>query len=291
MAFAPAESTSSLPALVVATLASAAVALAIAHLSRRGRWRLVDAPDAGYKQQRAPVAMAGAFCLLAATAGLVLSPPLDATWHRGPLVLGLLVALGVGLDDDRRKARGSGLAWPLKLLGQLAAAGCVALAGSPLSPWLTVAWLVLCMNAWNFLDNCNGIAAATAIGATVPVLGTFASPSVVVPCGAMLGFLPFNWPRARLYLGDGGSHGLGFLLGCASLELWCSSPAAALALHALALADLGQVIVVRAFLGLPPWRGDRRHLAHRFQRWLPVPAEAPCFLAAQALVSMMVASP
>jgi UDP-GlcNAc:undecaprenyl-phosphate GlcNAc-1-phosphate transferase len=120
------------------------------------------------------------------------------------------------------------------------------------------------------------------------MLGTFAWPLVVVPCGAMLGFLPFNWPRARVFLGDGGSQGLGFLLGCASLEFWPSSPAAALAMHALALADLLQVVVVRAFLGLAPWRGDRRHLAHRLQRWLPAPAEAPSFFAAQALVSWFV---
>lgn len=86
--------------------------------------------------------------------------------------------------------------------------------------------------------------------------------------GALVGFLYFNFPPARIYMGDGGAYFLGFLIG--GLTLVTSQKgtvAAALVAPVFALAlpiiDVALAIVRRALKGLPVFRADRRHIHHR----------------------------
>ena len=91
---------------------------------------------------------------------------------------------------------------------------------------------------------------------------------------ACLGFLPYNWPRARVFLGDTGSMFIGFLLAALSVMgvytrgahipvLAVLTPVFVLAIPVL---DAVLVVVLRVRDGQPPWVGDRRHISHRLVR-------------------------
>jgi UDP-N-acetylmuramyl pentapeptide phosphotransferase/UDP-N-acetylglucosamine-1-phosphate transferase len=140
-------------------------------------------------------------------------------------------------------------------------------------------WLLVCVflfvltNATNFLDNTDGVGAGVA-AASLLVLsgghGWFGAMGF-----AAVGFLPWNWPRPRLFLGDAGAYALG-LLAAIAIGRRVVVDAEALWLAAVPLADFTQVVVARLWLGHPPWVGDRRHLTHVAQnlglpRWLCAP--------------------
>lgn len=192
----------------------------------------------------------------------------------------LAAAIGfgvIGLLDD---------AWdvpPLPRLGLQALVAAVALPwlldglSGPV-PWMLVfgagclLWLVAYVNAFNFMDGINGISAAQAVVAGVAwwVIGldedvpALAGGGAVV-AGAALAFLPYNYPRALVFLGDVGSYLLGGLLASlAVVGLRAGvAPEAVLAPLALYLADTGTTLVRRARAGevwyLP-------HRSHAYQR-------------------------
>jgi len=93
-------------------------------------------------------------------------------------------------------------------------------------------------------------------------------------CGALVGFLPWNFPNARAFLGDAGSHLVGYLLAVMAIlpHFYTKTqphPLAVLAplvVLAVPLADLVQVSIVRLRLGKPVWIGDNNHLSHRLTR-------------------------
>jgi UDP-GlcNAc:undecaprenyl-phosphate/decaprenyl-phosphate GlcNAc-1-phosphate transferase len=140
--------------------------------------------------------------------------------------------------------------------------------------------LVASMNSFNLLDNMDGLAAGTAaIGALGLALvaglvpGSGSSVVAAALAGACLGFLPFNYrPRrpAALFMGDSGSHMLGFTLGGLAL---LASPggaggaaaavAAPLLILALPALDTALVMLVRFSEGRPLWQGGRDHSSHR----------------------------
>ena len=93
-------------------------------------------------------------------------------------------------------------------------------------------------------------------------------------CGALLGFLPYNFPKARVFLGDAGSHLVGYLLAVMAVlphfytrqnphPLAVLSP---LFVLAVPLIDLAQVSVFRTWNRKPFWLGDTNHLSHRLVR-------------------------
>jgi UDP-GlcNAc:undecaprenyl-phosphate GlcNAc-1-phosphate transferase len=133
---------------------------------------------------------------------------------------------------------------------------------------LSIVWIVLLMNAVNFLDGLDGLASAVSvvgfltIGA-VSLLPHVNEPAVALPAflaaGATLGFLFWNFPPARLYLGTPGSWFLGFLLGVFSLQ--GSSKIATLAVvGAIPLLDAVAVVLSRLRRGTPSChcRANRR---------------------------------
>jgi len=93
-------------------------------------------------------------------------------------------------------------------------------------------------------------------------------------CGALLGFLPWNFPNARAFLGDAGSHLVGYLLAVMAIlphfymkqnprPLAVLSP---LLVLAVPLADLAWVVTLRTRNHKPFWIGDTNHLSHRLVR-------------------------
>jgi UDP-GlcNAc:undecaprenyl-phosphate GlcNAc-1-phosphate transferase len=165
----------------------------------------------------------------------------------------------------------------LKLAAQLAACAAVIAAGAlPDSvalpghawsiglsaPFLWLAWLLFVTNAVNFMDGLNGLAAGSAAIACVllaSVAGLQAAWPECLLAAGIAGFLPLNYPRARIFMGDVGSQFLGFLL--ATLALRHADDPGLSAILPLSLApmllDAGLTLVRRAR------RGERLTQAHR----------------------------
>ena len=187
------------------------------------------------------------------------------------VLLGAAAAALVGLVDDLR-----GLGAMARLVAQFLLAAAVALlllAGRDENPFLlvlggaaAVVWLVGCLNAFNFMDGINGISGLTALvaGGWYAWLGHDLSYDALqvaglALAGAALGFLPWNAFRARVFLGDVGSYGLGFGIGGLALValLAGASWLEALAPLAIYLADTAWTLVDRVR------RGETWHEAHR----------------------------
>jgi UDP-GlcNAc:undecaprenyl-phosphate GlcNAc-1-phosphate transferase len=205
----------------------------------------------------------------------------------------------LGLVDDRRPLS----AWP-KFIAQVGVAAAVTVpfgmqmipmpgawgaAGSVLGIALTTLWVVMVVNAINFLDNMDGLAGGVAlVGALVLCTAAFlvsqwfVAGALALLAGALAGFLLFNAPwragsSARIFMGDGGSLFTGWMLALLSVRLTCADPTdptyalggawygwllPALAL-AVPLYDLLVVSSIRIAQGRPPWLGDQQHFSHR----------------------------
>lgn len=147
---------------------------------------------------------------------------------------------------------------------------------------LTILWLAGVVNAFNWMDGLDGLAAGVAgIGTcAIVVIGmvTRQPTEAVVGAallGSLLGFLYYNVHPAKIFMGDGGSYFVGFMLAslCVvesqSLVTLSEYPLASLlplAILALPLGDMCGVILTRLFQGISPFEADNRHLHHRLMR-------------------------
>ncbi|HEX9048432.1 MAG TPA: MraY family glycosyltransferase [Verrucomicrobiae bacterium] len=191
----------------------------------------------------------------------------------------------LGWYDDRHELK----ALP-KFLGQIIIAVAVTAAckritlfvhSEAFSYAVTMLWLLTVINAFNFMDNMNGLCAGLgAIGAFLFAVLAAANGEYLVAitgflmCGALAGFLPWNFPHARAFLGDAGSHLVGYLLAVMAIlphfytkqnpRPW--AVLAPLLVLALPLLDLAQVTVIRTCNRKPFWIGDTNHLSHRLAR-------------------------
>lgn len=135
---------------------------------------------------------------------------------------------------------------------------------------LTIAWILLLINTVNFLDGLDGLAVGvTAIASFVlAILSLFAivnqpqtAALAAIVCGAALGFLYYNWHPAKIFMGDSGSHLLGFMLAALSIISGGKIATAALALG-LPILDLIWAVIRRIKEGQTPWSADKLHLHH-----------------------------
>lgn len=199
-------------------------------------------------------------------------------------VIGLLVvtalSFGLGLVDDIRR-----MPPYTKLVGQLVI-GCVAVVSGvriELVHWplvaipLTVLWFTLIMNAFNLLDNMDGLSAGVgAIGAGFCALhgalsGQWTIVLVAVAVGgACLGFLYHNFPPAKMFMGDSGSHFVGLSLAYLSvMGTWRHSTelvsvlVGPVLLLAVPIFDTCFVVVQRLAHQLHPFGGGTDHVSHR----------------------------
>src|SRR3954447_12028656 len=181
------------------------------------RYGITDRPGNGKMHKNVTPYLGGVAILLTALAASTFVPGWSA---QGIGILVGAVAVGVvGLIDDMR------MLGPFPRLAMEASAATLAFAtgvrvhlvNGPVDWTLTVVWLVVLTNAFNLLDNMDGLAAViatiTAIGLAVTaaiggqaLVGALAS----IVAGACLGFLIYNWHPARIFMGDAGSLFLGF---------------------------------------------------------------------------------
>jgi UDP-GlcNAc:undecaprenyl-phosphate GlcNAc-1-phosphate transferase len=201
------------------------------------------------------------------------------------LALGAVAITVIGWLDDKHELK----ALP-KFIGQIVIALAVASACKRITLFVpseifsyavTVLWLLTVINAFNFMDNMNGLCAGVgAIAALIFALIAAANGEYLVAitgflmCGALAGFLPWNFPRARAFLGDAGSHLVGYLLAVMAIlphfyNKKHPHPFAVLSpllVLAVPLADLAQVTIFRTLKKKPFWLGDNNHLSHRLNR-------------------------
>jgi UDP-GlcNAc:undecaprenyl-phosphate GlcNAc-1-phosphate transferase len=138
------------------------------------------------------------------------------------------------------------------------------------------------INAFNMLDNMDALSAGVAFiaaGWLAPAGGATGVLPLLVLMGAMLGFLCFNRPPARIFMGDAGSTFLGFAVGVesAAVGLRADGPpwawVAPLAICAVPCYDMTSVIFLRLKQGRSPFHADKQHLSHRLvERGLSKPA-------------------
>ncbi|MGB7160371.1 MAG: MraY family glycosyltransferase [Tepidisphaeraceae bacterium] len=207
-----------------------------------------------------------------------------------PLALTLLGAAfalhALGLIDDR-KALGP----YAKLVAQFAAAAALVIPfpemriltalGSTFSIVVSILWIVGVTNAFNFLDNMDGLSAGVASVCTTAFLITaisieqwFVAGTLALLLGALVGFLCFNFNPATIFMGDSGSLVIGFLLGALTVRTtflppdiawgagWYAVFAPVIVL-AVPLYDMIVVSLIRLRRGKSPFVGDNNHFSHR----------------------------
>jgi UDP-GlcNAc:undecaprenyl-phosphate/decaprenyl-phosphate GlcNAc-1-phosphate transferase len=242
---------------------------------------------------RTPVSRFGGVALATAFAAvglliLFVFPEAAASFENSLVVImGGLAMFLLGLLDDIRP-----LGAKKKLVGQVLIASAVCWSGvqiktfaNPISGTIydlgllsgpiTVFWLVALTNLINLIDGIDGLAGGISLMLmallTYVGFGAGAGFGTLIAagmCGALIAFLCFNFPPARIYMGDGGAYFLGFLIACLSIaHSNKGSIAAALIAPLFALAlpilDVTLAIVRRGLKGLPVFRPDRKHLHHR----------------------------
>lgn len=201
------------------------------------------------------------------------------------IFLGAAGMLLVGIWDDKRE-----LSPAVKFGAQLLVALLVAASGIRVTLFVpsvafsyavTVLWILTVINAFNFMDNMNGLCSGLGVigAACLAWIAADAGQYLValiasLTCGALLGFLPWNYPAARAFLGDSGSHLTGYLLAVLAILPHFHTPEAPrswavlspIFILAVPLLDLCWVVTLRTIAGKPFWIGDTNHLSHRLVR-------------------------
>lgn len=232
------------------------------------------------------VALAIAFILIALCIYFFNSLSAASTNTLGAIVFSSLAMFILGFWDDLRP-----LGAKFKLLGQIAIAALaydfnirIEIFRSPLtdadfnlgvfSLLGTIFWLVSLTNLINLIDGIDGLAGGICLMLMFLLanvgMGDNLGISMLLAigvAGALLGFLKFNYPPAKIYMGDGGAYFLGFLIGVLSIvSSNKGSVAAALIAPAFALAlpivDVSLAVLRRGLRGLPIFRPDRKHIHH-----------------------------
>ncbi|WP_259149160.1 glycosyltransferase family 4 protein [Xanthomonas sp. 3793] len=214
----------------------------------------------------------------------------------GWFAIGLILVAGVGWWDDHRP-----LSARLRFAIHLAASASLGAlviysTGNVVDGILSAVASVVLINVWNFMDGINGLAAtqaalaALAFALVAPAGWSLAGLAVAAAC---LGFVPFNFPRARIFLGDGGSGALGYVLAAllalsvagGQMSWWIGW----LPLTAF-LVDAGFTLLSRMLAGQRWWEPHAQHVYQRLARRLGthVPVTAVYFAFSLAAVCLSV---
>ena len=241
------------------------------------RSRFVAVPVSDRWHARPVPLLGGAAIFIAFLSGI-------AFWSTESSLIPLLIGSGLmfllGLADDVRA-----IAPATKLVGQMVVAGIMVSMVGPISitGWpvidqlLAFMWIIGITNAFNLLDNMDGLAAGVSVLAglccltlLLPTGGSPLTVSIAAFVGAVLGFLVYNYPPASIFMGDGGSHFLGAFLASASLLATPGMkgrlvPAAVFPILILLVLifDTAFVTLTRRLSGRSALVGGRDHTSHR----------------------------
>lgn len=264
---------SALPFALGAVAGAAGTAVARAVALRLG---FHAAPNPIVPQHKKPVPyLGGAGLAVGAALAWFVADARPAEPSRAAWLVPVAAFLAFGVVDDAVAFRaGRKLALQCACAALAVAAGWVApVTGVPwLDAALSAAWIVVAVNAVNVTDVCDGLVAGLSLASLLAAAALAPEARVVALAGAGAcgGFLWFNKPPATIYLGDAGSHVLGFLLAAAGIvcvrrvTAWPGVPCAALLLG-VPLFEVWLLVTARRAKGIPWWRGSSDHLALRLQ--------------------------
>ena len=267
---------------------------------RKDRWHSQPTPTLG------GIGVFLAFAV-AMTAEMLLGSAGDTWPERWSLLAGAAIMFGMGLYDDFKRIKP-----PTKLAGQILAATVVIFFGNntiEFFPWpianiiLTFIWLVGITNAINLLDNMDGLAGGVSLVAA-GVLAYFYYQGGDLEllalagalAGAVLGFLVFNFPPAKIFMGDSGSMFLGFMLAALAIarRTQASNVFAVIGVPTLVfmlpILDTTLVTVTRLLRGQSPAQGGTDHTSHRLIAFGLTERQAVLVLYGVALVSGVAAA-
>lgn len=285
-----------IPSLHLATVFACSVLLCLLLTKLLLKWQVkfgLDHPDGDRKQHDKVIPRLGGLPIfLTLAAGLMYAP---YGLHDGgrrvgdwwPIVICLCTIFAVGFADDLKP-----LGAKVKLLGQIGVACILFASGYSIDVlthpttgahvdlgWLalpvTLFWLIAIPNIINLIDGMDGLAGGFGLFMclTLGVIGHFSGMADVVMisaimAGALTGFLFFNLPPARIFLGDGGAYLIGFFIAAVSLaSSQKGTIVSALLVMIIALGvpilDTLFAIVRRGVRGVPIFRADAEHIHHR----------------------------
>lgn len=236
------------------------------------RMNFVDRPG-GHKQHSVPVALGGGVAIAATVFLFLFLGTVTARYlYDDPPLPGWLPSLVL--------VHLSGIASKMPVV--LAVTGgirAVEFLPAPFSIALTVFWIVIITNAFNFLDNMDGLSAGVAaICCAIFAVASAAAGQIFVPvmawvgAGACLGFLMLNFHPASVFMGDAGSLVIGFFLAVLTILTNYYDSAidptplgviVPLMVLAVPLYDVTSVVTHRIRSGYSPFHADRRHFSHR----------------------------
>jgi UDP-GlcNAc:undecaprenyl-phosphate GlcNAc-1-phosphate transferase len=253
------------------------------------KYGVVDSPNEAHKSHKEPVPYLGGVAivlgvlLITVVSSIASHYSASTIWLAVSVLIPALLLAVVGLIDDIRKLS----PWPRFMVQtSVASVSAVLLVatntlGSPtgsifIDVLITIFWIVGITNAINFFDNVDGGAS----GAVAISAGSLAFLSIqggqnliaalsIVLCGATLGFLIWNKPPARIYMGDAGALFLGVLIASLAIRFdpnpinRLSSFAVPVFLLAVPILDTSVAVTKRIMRGVSPFQGGRDHLSHR----------------------------
>ena len=264
---------------------------------------VVDKPGGRKRHERVTPLLGGLGVVVACAVGyLVLRYLLDTQGESdlgfpviGHVIAGSLVLFAIGLVDDVFK---DSMGFEPKLLGQIIGVGVLmwpslqSLWNNPdagMAAWIYqlffLCWYLTIVNSFNFSDNMNGLMSGLSIIALAAAIlylqdqsSTRTMMVAVVLVGALLGFLPYNFPRSRVFLGDAGSMFTGFwmawiqfdliegFMGVRTGDMGANHLVPAVLIMGIPLFDAAYVVFMRIVDRRPVYLGDDRHLSHRLVR-------------------------
>jgi UDP-GlcNAc:undecaprenyl-phosphate GlcNAc-1-phosphate transferase len=299
--------------LVIAAVATAALTVPAKRISQRVGY--VSHPGARSVHTK-PIPYGGGAAMflgfLVAVLAAAAMPPLRQIFEGSPEMMGVVLAAGamfaVGLIDDVRD-----MSAPAKIAGQVLAASILYFSGVtmyelkiPLAgffvltpgiiPLITAVWVIALTNAVNLIDGLDGLAAGVVAigggalalyGLRLVDLGLLPSDNIgplvaVIACGICLGFLPFNFNPARIFMGDAGAHFLGLLMAASTMVIGGRVPTAVptsgvtyfffaplfipLFILGVPLVDMAFAFIRRTARGRGFDTPDKEHIHHRLLR-------------------------
>ncbi|HIW57322.1 MAG TPA: undecaprenyl/decaprenyl-phosphate alpha-N-acetylglucosaminyl 1-phosphate transferase [Firmicutes bacterium] len=251
----------------------------------------IDVPKDARRVHKKPTPLMGG---LAIFYGFIVSVLCFATLDRETLgvLIGAVIIVTTGIIDDITDMKAI-----VKLLCQVLAAAVVVYSGvriehiaNPLSSWVgppyiilnywvscavTMFWIVGICNALNLIDGLDGLAVGVSSIASTAMLALTilsqnlnASILIAAVAGACLGFLPYNFNPAKIFMGDTGALFLGYILACVSIQGMLKMSAVItfavpILILGLPIFDTAFAIVRRLLTGRSPMSPDRGHLHHR----------------------------
>ena len=266
------------------------------------RRQVLDRPEHGdHKGHESPVPYLGGLAIVGSFAAVILVAALVRPPHSGVRELAILLGTAfvlsvIGLIDDLRN-----LGPVIRFAAQIGAGFAAWYAdvrvdifsGDALDLAITVLWVVGITNAFNLLDNMDGLSAGVAAIAAgsffliAAVNGQFLVAGLSVAlAGCALGFLRSNFHPARIYMGDAGALFLGFMLAVLGMKLQFDGPRQVtffvpILVLGVAIFDTTLVTVTRVLHRRSPLRGGRDHTSHRLVFvGIPVPAAVGLIYAA-----------